>query len=108
MPKLETQNLFLNPVNPNYFYMIKCQGIDSDIEFHNYVLAEDYVKINEKIDELKNVIIESDEDDSGTEAEHHHDDKRDFFELALQSLREAKDYNVGKFIQFTFFLIIYN
>ena len=84
----------MNPVNPNYFYLIKNQGLDDDMEIKNYVLAEDYDNFKAKMENVENDIPEVDEDDSEAED---FEDNRDFFELALQRLRENKEYNIGKY-----------
>ena len=83
-------------MKPNYFYLIKNQGIDNDMEIKNFVLEEDYDKLQSAIDIAKNEIPEVEEDSNDDSNASIPEDRRDFFEIALQKLREAKDYNVGK------------
>ena len=97
MPRLETQQLILNPVKSNYFYLIKYQGIDNDMEIKNFVLEEDYDKLQSSINIAKDEIPEVDEDSNDDSDASIHEEKRDYFEIAMQKLREAKDYNIGKF-----------
>lgn len=94
-PRIQVTRILQNPVNPDYFYLFKTQAINKEFRIRNYVLSEDLLKFQVQIDKLKNEIIEvEDEDSENDEAEQIHD--RDYFEEALEKLRQDKDYNVGK------------
>ena len=62
LPSLKIEKLILNPVHPDYFYLIKFQGIENDMIINNFVLKEDYEKLQSKVDEAKNEIVEVDEE----------------------------------------------
>lgn len=72
----------MNPIKPDYFCVSKKRVVDDRFKFINYVNVEDLSNLQSQIN-----LIESEAGYSP--------DVDDVFELALQKMRQEKDYNIG-------------
>ena len=93
-PRLEIEDVQINPVHTEYFYITKTQAIDDNFVIKNFISSEDRARIQELVDSSKenDTGYGGDESDSDYEAY-----EKDHFELALNQMRQNKEFNVGKF-----------
>lgn len=94
------KNVIVNPIFPEYFYVQKVQVVDDDFEIKNYVLSEDRARLDYHIETLRGSVPEHQPDEFSNDGESeiadaHHELVTDYFELALERMRQNKEYNVG-------------
>ena len=95
MPRIVIEQIFLNPVKTDYFYFIKTQVVEDDMEIKNFVLEEDHDKIQSEIDTVQAEFLQDSENSKEDSDTITGQDSCDFLEIALQRLRGEKDYNIG-------------
>ena len=95
MPRIVIEQIFLNPVKTDYFYFIKTQIVEDDMEIKNFVLEEDHDKIQSEIDTVQDEFLQDSENSKEDSDTIIGQDSCDFLEIALQRLRDRKDYNIG-------------
>lgn len=85
----------INPVHTEYFYITKTQAIDDNFVIKNFISSEDRARVQELVDNSK----EEDHGDSDEDSDYDENPyERDHFELALNQMRQNKEFNVGKLV----------
>jgi hypothetical protein len=88
--------VIINPVDPNYFYLRKVQGIDNNFEIRNYVLSEDKARIEQLVNQIKAEHPEGSDDGSEDLNSQLPPKGKDYFEEALERMRQNKEYNIDE------------
>mmetsp|Transcript_12932 Transcript_12932/g.14846 ORF Transcript_12932/g.14846 Transcript_12932/m.14846 type:complete len:385 (+) Transcript_12932:2-1156(+) len=92
-PRLEIEDIQVNPIQTQYFYITKTQAIDETFVIKNFISDEDRPTIQQRVNiELDRMHEASDEDDSDEER----DLGTDYFEDAIEYMRRNKMYNIDE------------
>ena len=83
IPDVGISSIDVNPVFPDYFWVIKSNVVDKKFKIKNYVNQEDLENIQLTMNEIL--------------ARGEYKKKKDVFELAIEEMRQKADFNIGGF-----------